>query len=143
MDFVVNMMDFVVNMMYFVVKMMNLHGNGQVADTMGCNAASGFTTEEQQIACLVSKDAADLAAAGGGVGLPCRDGCGWAPVVDGAEIPDWPMSLIQSGHRATDKPIIQSHCYDDGAGFTYMQATGDLKEVSFQWKNPDFVSSES
>jgi hypothetical protein len=38
------------------------------------------------------------------------------------------MALIQSGHIATDKPIIQSHCYDDGAGFTYMQATGELQE---------------
>lgn len=96
----------------------------KVTEGTGCDATSGFATEEQQIACLVSADASEVVAAGGNVGLPCRDGCNWAPVLDGVELPDWPMSMLQSGQRAMDKPLIQLHCNDDGAGYTYMDSTG-------------------
>eukprot|EP01043_Picozoa_sp_COSAG02_P006257 COSAG02_NODE_177_length_31154_cov_32.205152_5_plen_256_part_00 len=96
----------------------------KVTEAIQCDATSGFSTDEQQIACLVSADALHLAAAGSTVGLPCRDGCSFAPVVDGVELPDWPFAMIQSGQRAMDKPLIQLHCNDDGAGFTYMESTG-------------------
>ena len=79
---------------------------GLVIDALQCNAAAGFDTDEQQIACLTAKDAAEVVAASG-VSLPCRDGCAWAPVIDGAELTDWPINMVRDGHRAMDKPIIQ------------------------------------
>lgn len=81
-----------------------------------CGPTAGYRTEADQLACLLTKDAAAVAAAGGAAGLPCRDGCGWAPVVDGVELTDWPINMVAAGHRALDKPIIQSHCFDDGVG---------------------------
>jgi carboxylesterase type B len=84
---------------------------------LACDAASGFATEEQQISCLTAKDWQDVATAGASVGVPCRDGCPWAPVVDGVELVDFPMRRVEEGQHATGKPLIMTSTEDDGATY--------------------------
>ena len=59
-----------------------------------------------------------MSAASGKVGVPCRDGCNFAPVVDGVELTAFPLELARRGPRWSG-PLLQSTAFDDGAGFQY------------------------
>ena len=94
-----------------------------VIETLECDPSHGYATEAQQIECLTSADWVAVVEAGN-LANPCRDGCPWAPVIDGIELTDFPTALVASGHHAMDKPVIMSHTEDDGATYTYMSKTG-------------------
>ena len=91
-----------------------------------CALANGYRTEEQQLQCLLDAPAAELLSASQQVPVACRDGCSWAPVVDGVELPDTPLRLLQQGQgqRAPSVPVLQVTMRDDGADYTYVPHGG-------------------
>lgn len=54
---------------------------------------------------------------------PCRDGCAFAPQVDGVELADWPMALARKAARGGARPsfgrvpLLHGSTLDDGYGF--------------------------
>jgi carboxylesterase type B len=90
----------------------------------GCGAAA-HPSEASQLACLEATDSSTIlgAAAQLGAAVPCRDGCPWAPVVDGVALPDTPMNLLRQG-QAMQVPFISVNMADDGAGYVYTTPTG-------------------
>ena len=77
---------------------------------------------------MAEKDAARVRATAnwGWTGVaPCRDGCAFAPQVDGTELPDWPLALAQAAAEGAavgapafgSVPILHGSTLDDGYGF--------------------------
>lgn len=66
--------------------------------------------------CLVAADAETVSRAGD-IPAACREGCAWAPVVDGVELVDFPIGLLASGRFKQGVALLQSTTADDSAGF--------------------------
>ena len=56
----------------------------------------------------------------------CRDGCAWAPVVDGALVRGRPLDLTRANEIRPDTPLIAGHNLNDGAGFVPTAGWGYL-----------------
>jgi hypothetical protein len=110
--------------------------------------AEDISADDAVMECLLSKswDEIQIAASDdhvpGGTGVPCRDGCAWAPVVDGegGEFPRFHWQLARDGRRwpggregrvgeRWSGPLIQSTTFDDGASYSYMPADGGDAEL--------------
>ena len=69
--------------------------------------------------CLAGLDAEVLRAAAAKVATPCRDGCEWAPVVDGPSgfLADLPWKLLRDGQIAPGVDVLHGSNLEDGSGF--------------------------
>jgi len=103
------------------------HSNFQkVVATSKCSNSSSL------LSCIVSASQTVVAEAVDAV--PCKDGCTWAPVVDGVLVRGTPVQLGQSGLLRPDTPIIAGFNLNDGAmfvpGFPFAMAT--MSQASMQ-----------
>ena len=65
--------------------------------------------------CMRALPAKTLATLTGQLNVPCRDGCTFAPVVDGVELKKYPWELIvEKNGRAPNVPIMHGTNLDDG-----------------------------
>ena len=78
-----------------------------------------FDAEEDALACLASLDAESIRAAAAATSTPCRDGCAWAPVVDGPGgfLADTPWKLLEAGVIAPGVDVLHGSNGEDGSGF--------------------------
>eukprot|EP00941_MAST-03F_sp_MAST-3F-sp1_P003191 g3191.t1 len=70
--------------------------------------------------CALNKSADEVlkqGMVGGALDAPCRDGCSWAPVVDGVELSDYPWVMLEKGIRKPNVSILHGWNRDDGDGF--------------------------
>lgn len=65
--------------------------------------------------------------------MPCRDGCTFAPVVDGVELIDWPWRMIRRKPRGLPPRVNVLHGtnLDDGLLFVNMSRQGDAADFAF------------
>ena len=108
----------------------NYHG---VLAEAGCGRLVDTPTASAQLQCLVNADTATLVSAAAATALPCRDGCAWAPVVDGASLRDFPIALAAAGRFVRGVPLLQSTTLDDGAGFTYVPRGATARDAEAYW----------
>ena len=69
------------------------------------------------LACLLATNVTLLTKMVTNLSPPCRDGCAWAPTVDGVEMTDYPWRLLEKGHHARGKAILHGTQLDDGSDF--------------------------
>ena len=81
------------------------------------------------VACMRALPAAELAKYSGQLHVPCRDGCTFAPVVDGVTLSDYPWKLMEK-ERAPGVPIMHGSNLDDGLLFVNMSRTGSKKDLA-------------
>jgi carboxylesterase type B len=88
--------------------------NALVKDT-GCV----FDAEEDALTCLASLDAESIRVAAAATSTPCRDGCAWAPVVDGPGgfLANTPWKLLEAGVIAPGVDVLHGSNGEDGSGF--------------------------
>ena len=67
---------------------------------------------------------------GSGFKVYCRDGCAWAPVVDGALVRGRPLDLARGNEIRPNTPLIAGHNLNDGAGFVPTAGWGYLSTRS-------------
>ncbi|CAJ1454995.1 unnamed protein product [Effrenium voratum] len=67
------------------------------------------------LACILRASRALLT--GAVTSVPCRDGCSWAPVLDGAFLPGTPYELAKAGQLRPNTPTIAGFNLNDGAMF--------------------------
>jgi para-nitrobenzyl esterase len=78
-------------------------------------SATGCQTADDQVSCVVGASSAQVAGAVSAV--PCRDGCTWAPVVDGVYVRANPLDLAKSGKLRPSTATISGFNQNDGAMF--------------------------
>jgi len=82
--------------------------------------------------CMRRLPASTLANLTGQLNVPCRDGCTFAPVVDGVEMKKYPWELIAKRHgRAPNVPIMHGTNLDDGLLFVNMSRKGNSSDLDF------------
>ena len=93
---------------------------------------AGCETSAHKLPCL-------LAAASSGVtnavaSVPCRDGCTWAPTVDGVLVQGQPLALARAGQLRPNTPIISGFNLNDGATFVtgYPLSTRSMNRKSLE-----------
>jgi carboxylesterase type B len=106
----------------------------RVLSAAGCNSSSDGSPAAQLL-CLVDADA-EVVSRAGDVPVPCRDGCAWAPVVDGVELPDFPLELLAAGRVKSRVPLLLSSTSSDGAGFLDEIPTG----LTFAKRRSDWLA---
>lgn len=74
-------------------------------------------TIESQIDCLMQVPSTTLASAEGTMQVPCRDGCRFAPVIDGVVVRARTVELARKGLLRPNTPVIMGFNLDDGAEF--------------------------
>jgi para-nitrobenzyl esterase len=67
------------------------------------------------VSCLLGADGGTLSNAV--TTVPCRDGCTWAPAIDGAFLTDEPLALARAGKLRPSTPLIAGFNLNDGAMF--------------------------
>ena len=82
-----------------------------VAEKSGCGSSTGTAKVE----CLLS--AASNGVADAITSAPCRDGCNWAPAVDGVLVPGRTLNLARAGQLRPNTPLISGFNLHDGAMF--------------------------
>jgi len=84
------------------------------------------------VGCLLDAGAALVSSAV--TAVPCRDGCTWAPVVDGVYVPGKTLDLVQAGRWRPQTPFIAGFNLNDGAmfvpGFPISEYTMTAKSLS-------------
>eukprot|EP00966_Prymnesium_polylepis_P018920 435998-Prymnesium_polylepis.1 len=100
------------------------HNFDKAAESTGCHTPGAATGGiDDVIGCMVDAPTEVVAAAlgpdvsGSGFRVYCRDGCAWAPVVDGALVRGRPLDLARAGLIRPHTPLIAGHNLNDGAGF--------------------------
>ena len=89
------------------------------------------TKKKKTVACMRQVPAQRLATLAGTLNVPCRDGCTFAPVVDGVEMKEYPWHLIAKKHgRAPNVPIMHGSNLDDGLLFVNMSRSGTDKDLN-------------
>ena len=92
------------------------HNFKAVARYTGC--ADANSTEASELACLLRANTSALVwAATVQIEVPCRDGCRWAPTVDGVELTDYPWRMLRNGTVAPHADVLHGSCRDDGFWF--------------------------
>ena len=116
----------------------NYHG---VLAEAGCGRLVDTPTASAQLQCLVNADTSVAVSAAAATALPCRDGCAWAPVVDGVELKAKPQALLAEGRVAPGVPMLLGSNKDEGSLFR-QQGVGDYIGSEFMfhnWLNDSFV----
>eukprot|EP01062_Namystynia_karyoxenos_P074337 TRINITY_DN71228_c0_g1_i1.p1 TRINITY_DN71228_c0_g1~~TRINITY_DN71228_c0_g1_i1.p1 ORF type:complete len:674 (+),score=217.57 TRINITY_DN71228_c0_g1_i1:65-2023(+) len=96
-------------------SMQAAEGNyGRVLERIGCGGLNG----SDAVSCMLGTDARSMQLAGevSFHDVGCRDGCAWAPVIDGAELADEPWLLLRRGHF-NEVPVLHGSCAHDGRDF--------------------------
>jgi len=109
------------------ITLSGAHANfKQVVSTSKCSKSSSL------LSCIVSASQTVVAEAVNAV--PCKDGCTWAPVVDGVLVRGTPLQLAQSGLLRPDTPMIAGFNLNDGAMFVpgYPFAMATMSQASMQ-----------
>eukprot|EP00659_Diplonema_papillatum_P022048 gene22048-33823_t len=101
-----------------------------LARRLGCGGGEAAVFE-----CLLAADPHALSFAGQmpDAEVPCRDGCSWAPVVDGVVVEDYPWVLLENGQFDAGIPSIQFHTLDDGVDFVEDTAHLAQKPSRDEW----------
>ena len=88
-------------------------------------SSSSCTSAKDQVACLLEAGSSAISNAVNSV--PCRDGCNWAPTIDGVLVKGKPLELASAGQLRPDTPILQGFNLNDGAmfvpGFPFQMST--------------------
>ena len=96
------------------------HGFTSTLAAASCNT-SEHRSIESQIKCLLAAPSGVVASSLGNKNAQfqfyCRDGCTWAPVIDGALLKGRPLDLARSRKIRPNTPIIAGHNLNDGALF--------------------------
>jgi len=88
------------------------HSNWQqVLEATKCNS----TSEDSVISCILSASSTVLTNAV--QQIPCRDGCTWAPVLDGVFLRGTPVQQAKAGMLRPNTPSISGFNKNDGAMF--------------------------
>jgi len=77
--------------------------------------ASACDSASDVVACLLNADPGAIM--GAVYTVPCRDGCNWAPVIDGVAVRGRTMELATAGLLRPNTPIIAGFNLNDGAMF--------------------------
>lgn len=87
----------------------------QVLNATKCSSKEADLGPDGPVACILSASSSVLTNA---VELvPCRDGCTWAPVLDGVFLRGTPVQLAKAGLLRPNTPSISGFNKDDGAMF--------------------------
>lgn len=78
-------------------------------------ASTGCASALNKVDCLLGAGSNGFTSAV--TSVPCRDGCTWAPTIDGVLIPDKTLSLGQQGYLRPNTPMISGFNLNDGAMF--------------------------